>query len=118
MTVTITNPHNQSLSFDSIDIESSFFDGFQVVSVTPQPKKTSQMFGLHTWEFLDSVDANSTRTITFQLKAVKDGRFTGTLDVWKSIFSLDFTSEYVDIIVNEERQIQEGQKTDPFMSEE
>ena len=81
MAVVTSNSHDRSVVLDSIDIDSIFLDGFQVLSVKPEPKESMQFFGQQTWSFGTRVEPGESLTVYFELKALKAGRFTGDVDV-------------------------------------
>lgn len=99
--VTATNPHAESVTLDSIDIQQTFLDGFQVVGVTPEPVDTMNVFGMiRTWEFGIPVAPGDSTEIRFEFRAVEEGRFSGDLDVCNP--NQDWKTLVPDIVVKRE----------------
>lgn len=100
MLVTTTNPHDQAVTLDSIDIDDTFLDGFQVVTVVPEPTGTMHVFGQRSWSFGTSVPPGQALEVRFTLKAVQGGHFSGDVDVCNP--AQDFTTLIADVMVGEE----------------
>lgn len=102
LTITSTNNHSDPILLDSIDISDSLIDGFQVLSVDPQPIDTMHLplFNMRSWEFSKSVPPGESIVVNFELKSVRKGRFTGDVDVCND--NQDFQTLYADIIVKDD----------------
>lgn len=103
MVVSATNPHKQEVELNSIDIDEAFLAGFQVVSVVPEAKETSQIpiVNQRTWVFERKVPPGESLTVTFTLRAVAEGRFTGDVDVCNP--SQDYKTHVADVVVSKKQ---------------
>jgi hypothetical protein len=81
MVITAENPHDVTVKLDSIDVSDSFLDGFQVVSVTPEPTGTMDLFDFRSFDFSRDVAPGESLVVTFKLRAVSEGLFRGDCDV-------------------------------------
>ena len=97
LVVTATNPHQKAIVLDSIDIADSFLEGFQIVDVEPKPTSTGQIIGMRTWAFGFPVEPGASREISFKMKAVQEGHFSGDVDVCNP--TQDFTTVIADVVV-------------------
>lgn len=98
--VTGTNNHTDSIVFDSVDIEDSFLDGFQILDIDPEPDDTDHIFDWRTWNFGYRVLPGESRTIRFTMKAVQEGHFSGDVDVCNP--NQDFATVIADVVVRKE----------------
>ena len=98
--VTAENTHSDQIVLDSIDVEAVFLEGFQVVSVSPKPSETYSIFGYRTWEFDQAVEPGEKVEVTFTLRAVQQGHYTGDVDVCNP--NQDFQTVFADVMVNAE----------------
>ena len=101
-TVTVSNPHTTAVSLGTIDIEDKILSGFQVLSIKPQPLEAISLDFLetHSWTFDTIVQPGDSLNITFTLKPIAEGRFTGEIDICNS--NNDFTTLILDIVVKNE----------------
>ncbi len=99
LVVKVSNPHQKAVGLDSVDVADSFLAGFQVLSVEPKPTGTTHVPVLdqRSWDFGRAVPPGGKLTVTFTLKAVAEGHFSGDLDVCNP--SQDFTTHVVDVVV-------------------
>jgi len=99
MSVTVTNPHAQAVTLDSIDVSKSFLSGFQVVAVDPAPTETYDIpfTDQRSWTFNHEVLPEQSLSINFELKAVQAGHFSGEIDVCNP--NQDFRTLYADVLV-------------------
>ena len=97
LTVTASNPHPQTVILDSVDIDDSLLEGFQVVGVTPRARDTSHIFHMRTWSFGKAVPPGMVQTIRFDLRAIEAGHFSGDIDVCNP--NQDFVTLLGDIVV-------------------
>lgn len=99
MVVTVTNVHKRAVTLDSIDIDNGFLEGFQVVSIEPRPTDTMRIpvIDQRSWEFGRAVAPGETVAVTFTMRAVAAGRYSGDIDVCNP--NQDFKTLYADIIV-------------------
>ena len=81
ISVEATNRSSKQTVLGSIDIYSSLLDGFELISIIPNPSSDSRMFGFRTLTFSQSIEPNDKHTIVFTLKAFKEGYFAGDIDV-------------------------------------
>lgn len=92
-----TNHHDTPVTLDSIDISDDLFDGFQVISIEPRPKRRLDIFGMQSWNFGQRVQPGEDFVVTFELRPIAEGRFVGDIDVCNP--SQDFQTLIADIIV-------------------
>lgn len=97
LTVTATNPHQDTIVLDSIDIDDAFLEGFQIIEIQPAPEGTMHIFGMRSWEFGLAVSPGDSQDIQFKLKAVKEGHFSGDVDVCNP--NQDFVTLLADTVV-------------------
>lgn len=100
LVVTATNNHTQAIVLDSIDIQDSFLDGFQVIEVNPEPADTTHIFGMRSWDFGSAVPPGDSQVIHFTMKAIQEGHFSGDVDVCNP--NQDFTTVIADVVVRNE----------------
>jgi hypothetical protein len=107
MVVTATNGHSRPVTLDSIDVDDAFLAGFQVVSVDPRPRETSHipLIKQRSWEFGRAVPPGGVFTVTFTLRAVAEGRFSGDVDVCNP--NQDFTSLLADVMVRKRQSVRD-----------
>jgi len=81
--VMIKNSDSKSHKLRSIDVDRSFLDGIYVVETSPVAYEDydGAVSGQHTFKFNEEIPANSNATVSFVSKAVKEGYFSGDLDV-------------------------------------
>ena len=68
--VEITNPHDKPVVLGSVDLESSFIRGFEVVSVAPNAVEDTDYFSYQRWNFSKSIEPGGSLTVKFRLRAV------------------------------------------------
>lgn len=100
LVVTATNPHAKPVTLDSIDIQDSFLEGFQVLGVEPEPKSTQHLFTFRTWDFGKKIPAGAAEQVRFQLKAIQAGHFSGDIDVCNVVQK--YTTVVGDIVVKDD----------------
>jgi len=102
MVVTATNSHSRSITLDSIDVDDSSLAGFQVISIDPKPKDTMHVpiVNQRSWEFGAEIQPRESLSVTFHLKSVSQGHFSGDVDVCNP--NQDFTTLLADVVVKEE----------------
>jgi hypothetical protein len=113
LVVTVTNPHEEDVTLDSIDIADSFLAGFQVVSVEPEPNDTMSVpfMEQRSWDFGEPVGPGKSLTVKFTLKPVSEGRFSGEVDVCNP--SQDSKSLLADVVVKKGLSSQPPEATRP-----
>lgn len=99
MTVTASNPHDRTVTLDSIDIDLTFLEGLQVIKITPEPTDTMTVFGQRCWFFEVDVDAGGSQDVQFEFRALQPGRFTGDVDVCNP--NQDFITLLGDIVIKD-----------------
>ena len=99
MTMTATNTHKVTVTLDSIDIDDSFLSGFQVMEVVPKPVDTMHLpfVNQRSWAFGKEVHPGSAMTVTFRLRAVQEGHFSGDVDVCNP--NQDYVTLVADVVV-------------------
>lgn len=97
LAVVATNREQQPIKLDSIDIDDSFLKGFQVVEVDPAPASTMHILNQRSWGFEQAIQPGQGVTVTFTLKAVEKGHFSGDIDVCNS--TQDCTTVIGDVVV-------------------
>lgn len=97
--VIASNPHPDAIELDSIDVADSFLAGFQVVLVEPKPLRTFQipLTNQRSYGFDQRVEANGSATVTFTLRAVQKGHFSGDVDLCNP--HQDFHTLVADVVV-------------------
>ena len=79
------NTHQEPLELHSIDIQVTLLEGFEVVSVSPAALETGDIEPTYrTWTFersVRSVEPGDHLPVTFRLKALQQGQFSGDIDV-------------------------------------
>jgi hypothetical protein len=82
----LTNPHSEAVIFDSVDIDDSVFETFEVVSVTPEATEDSPVggFGQQTWFFERTIQPAGEETVEFEFVANSAGSFQLPFDVCNS----------------------------------
>jgi hypothetical protein len=107
MVITVTNTNNTPVTLDSIDVSDSFLSGFQVVTIDPKATDTTHVPILkqRSWDFGKPISPGRSLSVTFELKPVKEGRFSGDVDVCNP--NLDSTTVLADVVVKK----QHSQKT-------
>jgi hypothetical protein len=79
----LTNPHPEAITLDSVDIDESVFEIFEVTSVTPAPSEESPLsvLGQRSWVFDRIVHPGGSETVVFELQAPSPGTFQVPLQV-------------------------------------
>ena len=95
----LDNPHDRPVTLDSVDIAESFLEGFQVLRVEPRPTDTMRvpLVNQRSWSFGQAVPAGGKMAVTFTLRCLRAGHFTGTVDTCNP--SQDCTSLFGDVDV-------------------
>ena len=81
MLITTSNSHPKAVTLDSIDIDDDLLEGFQVVSITPEPTDTMHILGQRSWSFGQRVKPGESLPVRFEMTAVVEGHFSGDIDV-------------------------------------
>lgn len=99
MVINATNSHDKAVTLDSVDIDDAFLAGFQVVGVNPEPEGTTHLpiINQRSWEFGKRISPGKVFSVTFTLKAVADGHFSGDVDVCNP--NQDFKTLLADVVV-------------------
>lgn len=99
MVITAKNPHPKPVILDSIDIGDAFLAGFQIIRIEPEPEGTTDLPFLdqRSWAFEKVVPPGGSMAVTFTLRPVTEGRFTGSVDVCNP--KQQFKSLFADVIV-------------------
>lgn len=82
----VFNPHDEAVTLDSIDIDNSVFDTFDVVSVTPTPISGSpfSIIGQQAWSFFRDLEPGEQQSVEFELVSNTTGTFQLSVDVCNS----------------------------------
>jgi hypothetical protein len=99
LVVDVKNPHGSAIKLDSVDVADTLLKGFQVVSVEPSAKDTMHvpLLDQRSWSFETSVAAGATHRVTFNLKPLLAGRFSGNVDACNP--GQDCASTFADLVV-------------------
>jgi len=94
-----SNPHQESVTLDSVDIDDALLEGLQVLEVEPTPTGTIALGFLEqrSWTFDHSIPSTGQLEVVFTMRAIQPGRYTGNVDVCNP--RQDFTSLYGDIVI-------------------
>lgn len=97
--VDVKNPHGSAITLDSVDVDAALLKGFQVISVEPSPKDTIHVPVLNqrSWSFETPVPAGTTHRVTFRLRPLNVGRFTGNVGACNP--GQDCASAFADLVV-------------------
>ena len=93
----ITNPTDQTLTLNTIDLADTLLDGFTVSSVSPSASSYNS-FGSTSYQFSKTISAGESYEVTLVLEATKPGVWTGDVDF--SNPSLSFVTSSTTIRVN------------------
>jgi hypothetical protein len=98
MVITASNPHKEPVTLDSVDMDDSFLSGFQVVGIAPEPTDTMHvpLVNQRSWSFEKQVAPGESISVSFELKPVMEGHFSGDVDVCNP--NQDFTTLYADVV--------------------
>ena len=80
----ISNPHDEAVTLDHIDIDDSVFDTFRVISVTKDPDWRDtrfDMIGKESWWFVTVMQPAQRETVEFELIGESAGLFQLGFDV-------------------------------------
>tara|TARA_Y100000310_G_scaffold345183_2_gene462441 strand:+ start:1438 stop:1857 length:420 start_codon:yes stop_codon:yes gene_type:complete len=80
-TVKVINSGSGSHEIRSIDIDEEFLVGILISETVPKTVEEYNVFGQHIFEFKTDVAGESSKDIVFKGKAVKQGDFSGDMDV-------------------------------------
>lgn len=101
--VDVKNPHGSAITLDSVDIDDALLKGLQVISVDPKPKDTMHVPVLNqrSWTFGLSVPAGSVQRVTFNVRPLNVGRFSGNVGACNP--GQDCASTFADLVVKARR---------------
>jgi hypothetical protein len=78
----VLNPHDEAVTLDSINIDNSAFDTFEVLSAMPPPEDSPySMFGHSLWSFYRELKPGERQSVEFELVANAIGTFQLPFDV-------------------------------------
>lgn len=114
--VQVSNPTDQVLTLDNIDLASKLLDGFRVSTVDPPHTSSTGGLGSNTFWFSKTIASDGTLNFTFFLEAVKAGVWTGNVKFTNP--SLSFVTSTVTIRVHEagkqpKREVAEDEASRP-----
>ncbi len=83
ITIEATNPHDDAVILDNVDVPDRFFQNLDIVAVRPSPSPESPVRGLfsQTWYFEISVPPQETRTVELDVVAKHPGAHVAEFDV-------------------------------------
>lgn len=99
--IEVINAGDKDLEITTMDLETPFLDGFEIVSVDPNPQAFADSgFGFATWTLEPplTISTAENKNITIRLRASTAGVFQGELDVCTpaeafSTYNLEVTVE-------------------------
>jgi hypothetical protein len=99
LVIEVRNPHGENVTLDSIDIDDGFLNGFQVVSVDPSPSDVMNVpiLNQRSWMFERELAPNESMNVTFEMKPVLVGHYSGDVDVCNP--SQDYQTLFADIVI-------------------
>lgn len=80
LAVTVQNVHDTAAQLGSIDIYDSFLDGFDVVSVSPEPTEELGVLDFRSFYFEEELGVNESTVVVYTLKAAQAGLWSGDVD--------------------------------------
>ncbi|MEM9556237.1 MAG: hypothetical protein AAGC60_18410 [Acidobacteriota bacterium] len=99
LSIELSNPHDEAVQLDSIDVDESLLAGFQVLEIEPTPTDslTLPFIEQRSWSFGRTLKPGQKAMVSFRLKPLSAGHFTGSLDVCNP--AQDWVGLYADIVV-------------------
>ncbi len=75
VTLETSNPHDEAVEFDNIEMPNRVFEAFEVLSVSPaaSPDSPTDIFGIHVWYFESMVQPGQTQTVELTLQPKQPG---------------------------------------------
>ncbi len=103
MVVSASNPHNEAVVLDSIDVSNSFLNGFQVEFIEPEPTDTMEIpiVDQRSWTFDVEVQPGGSTSVIFELRSVMEGHFVGDVDVCNP--NQDYQTLIADVVARKQR---------------
>ena len=80
LTVSVTNPSEETITLDSIDIYDSLLDGFEIISIEPEPDDVLHLFGFYSIYLYYKLAPGENVVVTCTLKAREPGLWIGDID--------------------------------------
>jgi hypothetical protein len=77
----LSNPHDEAVALDSIDVDNSVIENFRVASITIVPTDTIDAFGQTTFYFEHLIGPGQRDAVEFELKAKSAGMFPLAFEV-------------------------------------
>ena len=74
----------QAFTFDSVDLQDAFLDGFKFVKAVPEPDDTDPSEGFLTLEYDITLAPGDSQLFKLELAPKKPGVFIGDVDVWEA----------------------------------
>ena len=92
ITIEVTNPHDETVILDNVDVPNKFFQNLDIVAVRPNPSPESPVGGLgsQTWYFEISVPPQETRTVELDVVAKNPGTHVAEFKVCNSYEDCSF----------------------------
>ncbi|NLX60454.1 MAG: hypothetical protein GXY74_15365 [Phycisphaerae bacterium] len=100
--VRMTNSHAEPVTLDSVDVDNGLLRGFQVIRVEPRPEATFSLppeLDQRSWAFHTPVAAGGQMTVTFHLRPLAAGHYSGNIDVCNP--NQDYVGMFADIVVGQ-----------------
>ena len=76
----------------SVDLDTSFLKGFEIISIAPEPIEIDDSYGTLTLDYPMSIKAGQTIDFVLELVAVETGVFIGEVSIWNDE---NFLSRYI-----------------------
>ncbi len=75
ITITASNPHEQTIVLDNVEFPDRFFEGFEILEVRPEATGESpvRLPRLRVWYFDHPIEPGETRTLEFTARATRAG---------------------------------------------
>ena len=89
----------------SVDVDVTFLEGFEVLSIEPEPTGTEALGEWYQkrWLFQTPLKAGDSLTVTFRLKAARVGHYVGDIDVCDPEINYTTAIPNIDIEPDEEQ---------------
>ena len=83
ITIEVTNPHDDPVILDSVEVPKSFFQDLDIVAIRPSPLDYSPVdfFGSRVWFFEISIAPKETRTVELDVVANHPGAYVAKFNV-------------------------------------
>ena len=83
--IDVTNPTDSDLVIEGITIDSRLMDGFDLVSISPNPNAYGEGMDSHAFTFSRTIAPRNSLTVVVDLKAKQQGYFGGNIRVFTPV---------------------------------